>query len=261
MKIKSVLVTQPKPESEKSPYIELSRKHNLKIDFIPFFHMEGVSAKEFRLERINLADYTAIIITSRHSIDHYFRLCQEMRYEVPETMKYFCTSEATAYYIQKYILYRKRKVFHGQHDIHDLTPILRKHKDEKFLLPHSNVHNKEIDELLDKEKISYKKALFYRAVPSDLSHIKTLAQDVLVFFSPADVKSLVKNFPKFRQRETIIAAFGSATAKAVQNAGLRLNIQVPTPEFPSMTMALDHHIDSSKKQGSSHNGSKNTGKK
>src|SRR3990172_5020967 len=143
MKIKSILVTQPKPESDKSPYLELSKKYNLKIDFIPFFHMEGITAKEFRQERINLADYTAVIITSRHCIDHYFRLCQEMRFEVPETMKYFCTSEATAYYIQKYILYRKRRVFYGKHSIHDLATILRKHKEENFLLPHSNVHNKE----------------------------------------------------------------------------------------------------------------------
>lgn len=247
MKIKSVLVAQPKPESDKSPYLELAKKYNLKIDFMPLFHMEGISAKEFRQERINLAEYTGVIITSRHSIDHYFRLCQEMRFEVPETMKYFCTSEAIAYYIQKYILYRKRKVFHGKQNIHDLAVILRKHKNEKFLLPHSNVHNKEIDLALDKEKIDYKKALFYRAVPSDLSHIKSLEYDVFVFFSPADVKSLTKNFPKFRQRDTLIAAFGTTTAKAVQGAGFRLNIQAPTPESPSMAMALENYICQEKK--------------
>ena len=157
-------------------------------------------------------------------------------------MKYFCTSEAIAHYIQKYILYRKRKVFYGQHGIHDLAAILRKHKEEKFLLPHSNVHNKEIDAVLDKGKINYKKALFYRAVPSDLSHIKSLDHDMLVFFSPADVKSLTKNFPKFRQRNTLIAAFGATTAKSVQNAGFRLNIQAPTSESPSMTMAIENHI-------------------
>lgn len=247
MKIKTVLVAQPKPESDKSPYLELSKKYNLKIDFIPFFHMEGIAAKEFRQERINLAEYTGVIITSRHCIDHYFRLCQEMRFEVPETMKYFCTSEAIAYYIQKYILYRKRKVFHGKHNVHDLAVILRKHRNEKFLLPHSNVHNKEIDQALDKEKIDYKKALFYRAVPSDLSHIKSLQYDGLVFFSPADVKSLTKNFPKFRQKDTLIAAFGTTTAKAVQNAGFRLNIQAPTPEFPSMAMAIENYIRQEKK--------------
>ncbi|MBI4946661.1 MAG: uroporphyrinogen-III synthase [Bacteroidetes bacterium] len=247
MKIKSVLVAQPKPESEKSPYLDLSKKYNLKIDFMPFFHMEGISAREFRQERIILAEYTGVIITSRHSIDHYFRLCQEMRFEVPETMKYFCTSEAIAYYIQKYIQYRKRKVFHGKQNIHDLSVILRKHRNEKFLLPHSNVHNKEIDITLDKETIDYKKALFYRAVPSDLSHIKYLDYNVLVFFSPADVKSLTKNFPKFRQRDTLIAAFGSTTAKAVQNAGFRLNIQAPTPESPSMAMALENYIRQEKK--------------
>lgn len=242
MKIKSVLVAQPKPESEKSPYVELAKKFNLKVDFIPFFHMEGVAAKEFRQERINLAEYTGVIATSRHCIDHYFRLCQEMRFEVPETMKYFCTSEAIAFYIQKYILYRKRKVFYGQNSIHDLAVILRKHRDENFLLPHSNVHNKEIDTVLDKVKVNYKKALFYRAIPRDLSHLKVLNYDLLVFFSPADIKSLAKNFPKFRQRGTLIAAFGATTAKAVQNAGFRLNIQAPTLEAPSMTMAIENHI-------------------
>jgi uroporphyrinogen-III synthase len=211
--------------------------------------MEGISAKEFRQERINILDYTGVIITSRHCIDHYFRLCADMRIEVPETMKYFCTSEAIAFYIQKYIQYRKRKVFHGQHNIHDLAPILKKHKEEKFLLPCSNVHNKEIDEVLDKEKINYKKSLFYRAVPSDLSHMKTLEHDLLVFFSPADIKSLTKNFPKFRQGATLIAAFGTATSKAVQGAGFRLNINAPTPEAPSMAMALENYIRNSSKNG------------
>jgi len=242
MKIKSLLVTQPKPETEKSPYIELARRYNLKIDFIPFFHMEGVSAKEFRQERITLADFTAVIFTSRHSIDHYFRLCQEMRFEVPEDMKYFCTSEAVAFYIQKHTQFRKRKVFYGQHHLHDLSPILRMHRNEKYLLPHSNTHNKEIDELLEKEKINFTKALFYRSVPSDLSHMKKLEYDALVFFSPADVKSLRKNFPKFRQRETKIAAFGIATAKAVEGAGFHLDIQAPTPQAPSMTGALENYI-------------------
>lgn len=242
MKIKSILVTQPKPESDKSPYLELSKKYNLKIDFIPFFHMEGIPARDFRQERINLADFTAVILTSRHSIDHYFRMCQEMRFEVPEDMKYFCTSEAVAFYIQKHIQFRKRKVFYGQHSIHNLAPILRKHREEKYLLPHSNTHNKEIDEVLNKEKVIYKKALFYRTVSSDLSHMKKLEHDVLVFFSPADLKSLRKNFPKFRQRETKIAAFGTATAKAVEGAGFHLDIQAPTPEAPSMTAALENHI-------------------
>lgn len=242
MKLKSILVAQPKPETEKSPYLDLAKKHNLKIDFVPFFHIEGVSAKEFRQARINLSSFTAVIFTSRHSIDHYFRLCQEMRFEVPETMKYFCTSEAVAFYIQKHTQFRKRKVFYGQHNIHDLAPILRKQRNEKFLLPHSNTHNKEIDEVLDREKINYVKALFYRAVPSDLSMIKKLEYDALVFFSPADVKSLRKNFPKFRQRDIKIAAFGSATAKAVKGAGLHLDIHAPSPEAPSMTIALENYI-------------------
>jgi len=242
MKIKSILVAQPKPESDKSPYLELSKKFNLKIDFVPFFHMEGISAREFRQERINLSDFTAVILTSRHSIDHYFRMCQEMRFEVPEDMKYFCTSEAVAFYIQKHTQFRKRKVFYGQHNIRDLALILRKHRDEKYLFPHSNTHNKEIDEALKNEKINFTKALFYRTVPSDLSHIKKLEYDALVFFSPADLKSLRKNFPKFRQRETKIAAFGTATAKAVEGAGFHLDIQAPTPQAPSMTGALENYI-------------------
>ena len=248
MKKKAILVAQPKPESEKSPYFELAQKYNLDIDFHPFFHMEGVSAKEFRQERINILDYTGVIITSRHSIDHYFRLCQELRIEVPESMKYFCTSEAIAYYIQKYIQYRKRKVFHGQSSIKDLSSVLKKHKDEKFLLPCSNVHNKEVDELLNKEMVTYKKALFYRAVVSDLSHLKAITHDILVFFSPADVKSLVKNFPKFKQRNTIIAAFGTTTTKAVLQAGFKLTINAPTPEFPSMTMAIGDYLHKAKKK-------------
>lgn len=247
MQIKSILVTQPKPENDKSPYFDLSKRYKLSVDFIPFFHMEGVSAKEFRQERINLSDFTAIIMTSRQSIDHFFRLCQELRFEVPDTMKYFCTSEAIAYYIQKYIQFRKRKVFHGQHTFQDLVSMLKKHRDEKFLLPHSNVHNKEIDQLLDGENIQYTKALFYRAVPSDLSHMKKISHDLLVFFSPADVKSLKKNFPKFKQKDTKIAAFGSTTAQAVSKAGYNIDIQAPTPESPSMTMAIESHILNGKK--------------
>ncbi|HEY4798827.1 MAG TPA: uroporphyrinogen-III synthase, partial [Bacteroidia bacterium] len=165
----------------------------------------------------------------------------------PESMKYFCTSEAITYYIQKYVQYRKRKVFHGKYNIYDLAPILRKHKEEKILLPHSNVHNKEIDDVLNKEMINYKKALFYRTVSSDLSHIKKLEHNILVFFSPADVKSLTKNFPKFRQKDTLVAAFGSATAKAVINAGFRLNIQAPTPEATSMGRALENYIQQNSK--------------
>ncbi|MFH1003971.1 MAG: uroporphyrinogen-III synthase [Bacteroidota bacterium] len=242
MKIKSILITQPKPKLDKSPYLVLSKKYNIKIDFIPFFHIEGITAKEFKRGKINILDYSAVIITSRHCIDHYFRLCDEMRIEVPESMKYFCASDAIAYYIQKYVSYKKRKVFHAQHNISDMIKILRRHKGEKFFLPCSNVHNREIDQALDKEKINYKKALFYRAVPNDISYVKKLNYDIVVFFSPADVKSLKKNFPKFRQSNIQIAAFGSATAKAVQHAGLQLNICSPTTESPSMTMALEHYI-------------------
>lgn len=242
MKIKSLLIAQPKPESAKSPYLDLAKKYKLKINFFPFFYIQGISAKEIRKERIYPSDYPCVIFTSRYSIDHYFRLCQEMRFDVPETMKYFCTAEAIAYYIQKYTLYKKRKVFFGKQSMDELVPILRKFKEEKFLLPCSNVHNKEIDMLLDRENISYRKALFYRTVPSNLSDVKISAYNMLVFFSPADVKSLLKNFPKYKQKETLIAAFGATTQKAVKHAGFRLDIFAPTPETPSMTMAIEKHI-------------------
>jgi uroporphyrinogen-III synthase len=248
MKIKSILIAQPKPESEKSPYIDLAKKYKLKVDFVPFFRIEGVSAKEFRKERINLADYSCVIFTSRYSIDHYFRLCPEMRFEIPETMKYFCISETIAPYIQKYTQYKKRRVFCGRQNIYDLVPFLQKHKEEKFLLPCSNVHNKEIDAVLDKEKINYRKALLFRTIPANLSDVKISDYDMLVFFSPADVKSLKKNFPKFKQKETIIAAFGTATEKAVQSAKLRLDILAPTPGTPSMTMAIEKYLNAKAKK-------------
>ena len=242
MKIKRILVSQPKPTTPKSPYADLAEKNNLKIDFRPFIQVEGVSAKEFRKQRINILDHSAVIFTSRTAIDHFFRIAEELRVSVPDTMKYFCISEATAYYLQKYIVYRKRKIFHSTGRFTDLVDVLKKHKDEKFLVPLSDIHKQEIPSLLNKNKINYTKAILYRTVSSDLSDLKDVNYDVLVFFSPSGIKSLFQNFPDFEQNDTKIASFGPATAKAVKEAGLRLDIQAPMPQAPSMAMALEQFI-------------------
>jgi uroporphyrinogen-III synthase len=242
LKIKSILVTQPKPEGDKSPYFDLSKKLNLKIDFRPFIHVEGVSVADFRKERINILDHTAIIFTSRNSADHFFRICAEMRVTVPESMKYFCISESTAYYLQKFIQYRKRKIFYGKQTFNDLLEIIKKHKDEKFLLPCSDIAKEEAAELLEKNKLAYTKAVFYKTVCSDLSDLANVNYDVIVFFSPSGVKSLFQNFPDFKQNLTRIAAFGATTAKAVEDADLYVDIKAPNPLAPSMTMALEQYI-------------------
>jgi len=242
LKIKTILVTQPKPEGEKSPYFDLAKKCNVKIDFRPFIHIEGVSALDFRREKINILDHTAVIMTSRSAVDHYFRMCQELRITVPETMKYCCISESTAFYLQKYVLYRKRKIFHGKQTIADLMVVIKKHKDEKYLLPCSDIHKEEIAEKLDEQKIKYTKAVMYRTVCSNLSDLANVNYDVLVFFSPSGIKSLLKNFPKFKQNKTRIATFGSTTALAVKEARLKADICAPNPKAPSMTMALEQYI-------------------
>ncbi len=242
MKIKKILVSQPKPSTPKSPYFDLSEKNNVKIDFRPFIQVEGVSSKEFRQQKINILDHTAVIFTSRTAIDHFFRICEETRVTVPDDMKYFCISEATAFYLQKYIVYRKRKIFHSTGKFPDLVEVIKKHKQEKFLVPLSDIHKPEIPNLLTKAKIKYTKAILYRTVSSDLSDLKDINYDVLVFFSPSGIKSLMQNFPDFEQKDTLIASFGPATAKAVKEAGLRLDIQAPMPQAPSMTAALEMYI-------------------
>lgn len=242
MKIKSILVSQPKPETAKSPYFDLAEKSNVKIDFRPFIHVEGVSAKDFRQSRIHILDHTAVIFTSRTAIDHFFRIAQEMRLTVPDSMKYFCISEATAYYLQKYIVYRKRKIFYGNGKFSDLINVMKKHKSENFLVPLSDIHKQQIPDLLDKAGFKYTKAILYRTVSSDLSDLKDVNYDILVFFSPSGIQSLLQNFPDFEQNETRIACFGPSTAKAVKEAGLRLDIQAPTSKAPSMTMALELYI-------------------
>lgn len=242
MKVKSVLVSQPEPDSGKSPYFELAEKHNIKIDFRPFIKIEGVPVKEFRQTKIQITEHTAVIFTSRTAIDHFFRISQDLKLDIPDVMKYFCISEATAFYLHKYIVYRKRKIFYADGQFSDLINVMKKHPDEKFLLPLSDIHKQEIPELLDKEGYSYTKAILYRTVSSDLSDLKDVNYDILVFFSPSGIKSLFHNFPKFKQKNIRIACFGSSTAKAVLEAGLRLDIEVPTAKAPSMAMALEQYI-------------------
>lgn len=247
MKIKSILVSQPKPSTAKSPYFDLAETSNVKIDFRPFIQVEGVSAKEFRQTRIHILEHSAVIFTSRTAIDHFFRISQDLRLTIPDSMKYFCISEATAYYLQKYIVYRKRKIFYGNGKFSDLINVMKKHKDEKFLVPLSDIHKQEIPELLDTGGYKYTKAILYRTVSSNLSDLRDVNYDILVFFSPSGIKSLYQNFPDFKQNETRIACFGPTTAQAVKEAGLRLDIEAPTAQSPSMTMALEQYIKKANK--------------
>lgn len=242
MRIKSILVSQPKPETEKNPYYDLANKYNLRIDFRPFNEIEGISSKEFRLSKINVNDFSAIIFTSKASINHFFKICEELRVKVSEDIKYFCNSESTAWFLQKFIVYRKRKVFYGNGNILDLNNILKHHTSETYLVPCSESHKDEVNNGFDKININYKRAITYRTVNSDLSDIEDLNYNVLVFFNPAGIKSLFYNFPNYVQNETKIAAFGASTAKAVIEAGLSIDIQAPMPEAPSMTMALELFI-------------------
>jgi len=242
LKVKSVLVSQPKPETEKSPYFDLADNCKIKVDFRPFIHVEGVPAKEFRLQKINLLDFNAVIFTSRNAVDHYFRAAEEMRVRIPDDMKYFCISESTAFYLQKYIVYRKRKIFYGQQTFADLISVLKKHKECNFLLPSSDILRQNIPRLLEENEFKYNIATLYRTVCSDLSDLKDVNYDVLVFFSPSGIKSLYQNFPDFKQNDTRIAVFGPTTANAAEQAGLKIDISAPSPESPSMTKALELYI-------------------
>lgn len=247
MKVKSILVTQPKPESDKSPYFDLAKKFNVKIDFRPFIHVEAIPSSSFRKDRININDFTAIILTSRHAADHFFRMCNEMRINDLEAFKYFCISESTAFYLQKFVTYRKRKIFYGKQTINDLIDIIKKHKKEKFMLPCSDIHKQEIAENLADHKIEFTKAVIYKTVCSDLSDLANVNYDMLVFFSPSGITSLLKNFPKFKQNNTRIAAFGPTTSQAVVDANLNLDVQAPIPEAPSMTMAIEQYLKKANK--------------
>jgi len=242
LSIKSILVSQPKPDSDKSPYFDLADKYKIKIDFRPFIHVEPVDAKEFRQSKIDLSEHSAVILTSRSAVDHFFRMAKEMRYTVPDSMKYFCISESTAYYLQKYVVYRKRKIFHGKLKFEDLVDVIKKHKSENFLLPCSNIHKQAITDILEKNEIKYSKAVIYKTVASDLSDLADVNYDMLVFFSPSGIESLFKNFPDFKQNKTRIAAFGKTTANAVKDSGLNIDVQAPMPKAPSMTMAIEQFI-------------------
>lgn len=250
MKIKKILVSQPQPQGEKSPYFDISEKHNVKIEFRPFIKVEGLSAKEFRAQRISILDYTAIIFIAKQGIDHFFKICEEMRITIPETMKYFCVTESVAVYLQHYIHYRKRKVFFGTSTkMSDLVPVLNKHTSEKYLFIAPEIVNEETLHALEGSKIKYSKAVMYRTVSNDFGPDEEFNYDMLLFFSPLGVQSLLKNFPSFNQEEIQIGCFGTTTAAAVRELGLRLDLEAPSPQYPSMTMALDAFLrDYSKKK-------------
>lgn len=248
MKVKTILVSQPEPKAENSPYTRLIEKEKIKVDFRPFIHVEGVDAKEVRQQKIDLNEFTAIILTSRKSVDHFFRLAEEMRFKVPDSLKYFCMSEAVAYYLQKYVVYRKRKIYVGTHTFNDLAPLVKKYKNEKFLLPSSDVLKPIIPETLNELGVDWKRGIFYKTVISDLSDLSNVTYDVLVFFSPSGIESLFKNFPDFEQNNTKIAVYGNSTIQAAKNAKLRVDISAPTPEAPSMTMAIQNYIKNSNKK-------------
>jgi uroporphyrinogen-III synthase len=243
--IKKILISQPKPTSEKSPYFDIAERFGVELVFRPFIKVEGLSAREFRTQKVSILDYTAIVFTSRHAIDHFFTLAKELRVTIPEDMKYFCVTEAIALYIQKYVQYRKRKVFFGSTGrVDDLLPTMVKHKTERYLVPQSNVHNDSLTKLLDSKKLQHKECVMYNTVSNDFTEeeIKNFDYDMLVFFSPSGIESLTKNFPDFNQGNVAIATFGPTTAKAVHDAGLRLDLEAPTEKYPSMTGALQHYL-------------------
>lgn len=249
MKINSMLVSQPQPaDLAKSPYGDISKKFGVTIDFEKFIKIEEIPARDFRKDKVHLEEHTAVILTSRMAVDNFFRIAKEMRYEVPESLKYFCVSEATAFYLQKYVTFRKRKIFNGKQSFNDLLDIIKKHKEEKFLLPCSDIAKEGMGDMLAATKINFTRAVLYRTISSDLSHIDISKYDMLVFFSPAGIKSLVSNFPDFKQGEVVISAFGPATSEAVKEAGFELSFSAPTKQSPSMTMAIEEFLsDLSKK--------------
>lgn len=247
--IKKILISQPEPSSEKSPYYGIAKDFGVELEFRPFIKVEGLSSKEFRQQKINLLDYTAVVFTTRHAIDNYFNLAKEMRITIPEDMKYFCVTETIALYIQKYVQYRKRKVFFGNTGkLDSLLPTMVKHKTEKFLVPLSSVHNDDVQRLFDSKKLIHRECVMFRTVSNDFTEeeAKKFDSDMVVFFSPFGIESFTKNFPEFKQGDLRIATFGPATAKAVVDAGYRLDLQAPTKECPSMTGALRYYLENNK---------------
>jgi len=243
LKVKSILVSQPRPaEGERSPFFDLAAKHHLKVDFRPFIQVESIPVKDLRKEKINELNYTAVILNSRNAVDNFFRVATELRTEMPAEMKYFCINEGMAYYLQKYIVLRKRKVFYGKGTTKDLLDLIKAHPNENYLFPCSDVRTPQVPDFLKKNKIKFRETILYRTVASDLSDLSNVNYDVIVFFSPSDIKSLFENFPDFKQNNTRIAGFGDATQKAIEGAGLKVNIPAPTPETPSMVMAIEKYI-------------------
>jgi uroporphyrinogen-III synthase len=241
--IKKILVSQPKPSSERSPYYDIAERMNVEIVFRPFIKVQGITPKEFRAQKISILDYTAVVFTSRHAIDHFFTLCKEMRVAIPEDMKYFCITETVALYIQKYVQYRKRKIFFGETGkIDDLVPLMAKHKTEKYFIPSSDVHTSQFGDMLDAKKLVHTEGIMYRTVSNDFQEGEPFDYDLLIFFSPSGIQALLKNFPDFKQDKISIGTFGPATAKAVQDAGLRLDFGAPSPEYPSITSALAAYV-------------------
>ena len=240
--VKSILVSQPKPTDEKSPYFQLAEKYNIKVDFRPFIQVEPVSIKDFRKQKIDILKHTAIIFTSRNAIDHFFTICKELKIEMPADMKYFCISEQTAHYLQKYIVIRKRKLFVGQKTASDLFDYFKKHKSEKYLFPCSDIRKEDIPNYLTKVNIAFTEAIIYHTVAADLSDLRNIKYDILAFFSPSGIRSLKQNFPDFQQNNTRIAAFGPTTAKEVLDQDMILDIEAPMPNAPSMTGSLELYI-------------------
>ena len=246
MKIKSILVSQPAP-NESSPYLEMAKKEKIKIDFRPFIHVEGVDAKELRTQKIDLSQFTGIIFTSKNAVDHYFRLAEEMRFSVPDSMRYICQSEAIANYLQKHIIYRKRKISFGEKTFSDLLPLFKKFPTEKYLLPAADVLSSDVQKVLETAPIDWTRATMYKTVCSDLTDVSIDDYDMLVFFSPQGVRSLGVNFPDFKQENTRIAVFGATTEQAAKDANLRVDVMAPSKESPSMTMAIEKFIRNNKK--------------
>ncbi|MDR2388618.1 MAG: uroporphyrinogen-III synthase [Tannerellaceae bacterium] len=250
LKIKRLLVSQPKPASDKSPYFDIAERFGVEIDFRPFIKIEPLSAKEFRQQRISILDYTAVIFTARTAVDHFFHLCEELRVTIPESMKYFCMTEAIAVYLQKYTIYRKRKIFFSRTGkLEELATIIGKHTKEIYLAPVSDIHKDNLFALLNTKKVNYTKAVMFRTVSNDFADGEVFDYDMLLFFSPSGITSLLKNFPDFKQENIRIGCFGPTTAKAVKDAGLRLDMEAPTPEAPSMTAALELYFRKEQSNG------------
>ena len=243
MKVKTILVSQPEPSSEKSPYNRLKEKLNLVVDFRPFIHVEGVIAKEVRKQKIDFNKFDNVILTSRNAVDNYFRLCKEMRFTIKATTKYFCLSEAVAFYLQKYVVYRKRKIYVGEGKIGDLENVFKKFENENYLFPTSDLLKSEVPDFLNSLKLNWQRAILYKTVVSDLSDLRDVYYDILVFFSPSGIESLFKNFPDFKQNKTRIAAYGKTTIKAAEDHGLKVQVKAPTDQSPSMTMAIEKYVE------------------